>query len=117
MKTILIVDDDAKYRSMMRLKLEASGFHVMEADDGEKALDTVHQHAASIDLILLDLVMSGMDGLTFYYHFKKSLNSDKPVIVLTNLSTTAYPSDIKDIYIKTDITLDALVKKIQDRIS
>lgn len=58
--TILIADDDYDNRAILRQALEASGFRVLEAVNGEEALQAVQ--AQSPDLILLDLSMPKMNG-------------------------------------------------------
>ena len=58
---VLVVDDEASLRKVLRPTLAASGFLVMEACSGEEALDVLLQHA--FDLVLLDVNMPGMGGL------------------------------------------------------
>lgn len=60
-KTILIVEDYADTRAMMKFLLERSGYDVMEACDGLAALDCVQSKRP--DLILMDISMPNMDGL------------------------------------------------------
>lgn len=61
--TILIVDDEAKIRKVLSLGLHARGFAVLEAADGKEALRICRQHDGPIDLLLVDVVMPGMNGL------------------------------------------------------
>jgi len=112
MKRILIVDDDTAYRSTIKKKLESVGYQTSESASGEDALIYLKENASTISLILLDITMPGMDGLTCYYKMKQLFEFDVPIIILTNSSISAYPSDIKDFIVKTDITLDQLVEKI-----
>jgi two-component system cell cycle sensor histidine kinase/response regulator CckA len=60
--TILVVDDEAHVREVASHVLQMSGLAVMEAPDGEKALQLCRERAESIDLILLDLTMPGLSG-------------------------------------------------------
>ncbi|HEY5245045.1 MAG TPA: response regulator, partial [Acidimicrobiales bacterium] len=57
---ILVVEDDERIRSSMRLALEGEGYEVDEAVSGEDALD--HFAAQSPDVALIDLMLPGMDG-------------------------------------------------------
>lgn len=57
---ILIADDKASSRELVRTILEKLGYEVEEAEDGTKALDAVFDHPP--DLVLLDLQMPGLDG-------------------------------------------------------
>jgi DNA-binding response OmpR family regulator len=63
-KTVLIVDDDADIRTVVRMRLEAAQYHILEAPDGHSAV--LLARTENPDLLLLDLtlpVMSGMDVL------------------------------------------------------
>ena len=112
MKNILIVDDDTVYRELIKKKLLAEGYSVTEAIDGKNALNIMKMQGKNIHLILLDLRMPEMDGQTFYYELKNNLHLDIPIIILTNQSVAVYPSDLKDFVIKTDTSLDELMRKI-----
>jgi DNA-binding response OmpR family regulator len=61
MRRVLVVDDEPHIRAVLRGYLEAEGFDVVEAADGQTALDEVRAH--SPDLVLLDVMMPGLDGL------------------------------------------------------
>ncbi len=77
---ILLVDDDTGHRAMLRTVLNASGYHIQEADDGSTAISMVRREA--FDLILLDLRMlkvSGLEALTAI----KDYNPAIPIIVMT----------------------------------
>ncbi len=111
-KHILIVDDDTIYRDLIRKKLESEGYTVTEAVDGKNALNIMKMQGDKVNLILLDLRMPEMDGQTFFYELKNNLHLDTPVIILTNQSVAVYPSDLRDFVVKTDITLEELMKKI-----
>ena len=112
MSKILLIDDDLDYRDVVSEVLLGAGFEVATAADGQEALKYI-QEKNRVDLILLDLFMPNMDGLTFYYHLTNDLKKDIPVIVLTNLTETAYPRGIKDFIVKSDANLDDLVAKVK----
>ena len=112
MRNILIVEDEASYRGLIKKKLESEGYSVTEAVDGKNALDIMKMQGKNINLILLDLHMPEMDGQTFYYELKNNLHLDIPIIILTNQSIAVYPADLRDIVIKTDVTLDELMRKV-----
>jgi two-component system response regulator HydG len=79
-ETILVVDDERAHRLMLRAHLEDTGYQVLEAEDGEKALETAA--ATAIDLVLLDLVMPRMDGMAALARLK-TLNPELPVLIMT----------------------------------
>ena len=78
-QTILIVDDEAKLREMLRIYLEQEGFKVVEAKNGREAMFVARD--AKPDLVILDLMMPEMNGTDFIRQFHKE--SDVPVIMLT----------------------------------
>ncbi|MEX1094329.1 MAG: response regulator transcription factor, partial [Acidimicrobiia bacterium] len=75
----LVVDDEPELRQMLRRYLEAEGFDVAEANDGEKALSKIND--ARPELIVLDVGLPGSDGFTVLQEIRKV--SDVPVIMLT----------------------------------
>jgi two-component system alkaline phosphatase synthesis response regulator PhoP len=77
--TILVVDDEKNIVQLARLYLSNEGFRVEEAHDGKQALEKAK--AVSPDLIVLDLMMPEMDGLTVCKEIRKT--SSVPVIILT----------------------------------
>lgn len=84
-KTILIVDDTNSIRKMVATVLTGAGYQVVEAEDGQKALDAIQNQ--SVDLIFTDQNMPNMDGLTFVSHIRQRPGYEKtPILVLTTES-------------------------------
>ncbi|KIH78018.1 two-component system, NtrC family, response regulator HydG [Geoalkalibacter ferrihydriticus] len=79
-KNILIVDDEPNHRLMLRLHLEQAGHRATEAVNGQQALERIAREA--FDLILLDLQMDVMDGLTLLGELRRQ-GREIPVIVIT----------------------------------
>lgn len=61
MATIMVIDDEASIRSLLREVLEKAGHKVVEAKDGREALDLYQKNKA--DLLIMDLLMPEVDGL------------------------------------------------------
>ena len=61
-ETILLAEDEASVRRLLRRLLDANGYRVIEAADGREALRLLEQHGGSIDLLLTDIVMPGLNG-------------------------------------------------------
>ena len=59
---ILVVDDEAIVRRLLRRVLEREGATVLEAEDGERGLRLVEEHAGALTLVITDLVMPVIDG-------------------------------------------------------
>ncbi|MBI1235648.1 MAG: response regulator [Alphaproteobacteria bacterium] len=79
-KTVLIVDDDPTQRRLLQAVLEKQGFEVASADSGEAAMDMLAR--GGVDVMLLDLVMPGMDGMEVLEAVQRK-GIETPVIVLT----------------------------------
>jgi two-component system cell cycle sensor histidine kinase/response regulator CckA len=62
MRTILIVDDDAWVRVLVRDVLAGDGYRVLEAVDGQEAIRVAAEHPGPIHLLLTDVVMPGVNG-------------------------------------------------------
>lgn len=77
---ILIADDEAEIRELLRLYLEKEGYEVLEASDGEQTLLLLREHE-DIAMLLLDIMMPKKDG----FHVLKELRekSNLPVIILS----------------------------------
>jgi len=80
MSTILLVDDDPDILKLVSLRLSTAGHGVREAESGEKALALLA--ASRPDLVITDLKMDGMDGLTLFDEIRKQAPT-LPVIILT----------------------------------
>lgn len=79
-KSVLIVDDDPTQRRLLQAVIEKQGYRVETAESGDAAMDRVA--SSPVDVMLLDLIMPGMDGMETLEAVKKRL-PDLPVIVLT----------------------------------
>ena len=78
-RNCLVVDDSRVVRKVARRILEANGFTVTEAGDGQQALDTCR--ISLPDCVLLDWNMPVMDGLTFLRALRQEFGPDKPPVV------------------------------------
>ncbi|MEX2161828.1 MAG: response regulator transcription factor [Anaerolineales bacterium] len=78
-KTVLVVDDEERIRSLVRAYLEQEGFRVATAADGRQALYTARHEKP--DVIVLDLMMPEMDGYEFIRRYRQEKTT--PIIVLT----------------------------------
>lgn len=81
--SILIVDDDEVLRLLLKQFLEVEEYHVVEAVNGSDALLTIAEE--SFDLIIMDIAMPGIDGLSVCERIKSSMDSPPPVLMITAL--------------------------------
>ena len=79
--TILIVDDEARMRKLIKDFLNKKNYRTLEAGDGEKAIEVFQENKNKINLILLDVMMPKVDGWTVLREIRK--DSSLPVIMLT----------------------------------
>ena len=78
---ILIVDDESRMRKLLNDFLVAKGYHILEAEDGEKAIEVFEENKNKIKLILLDVMMPKLDGWSVLRKIRQE--SNVPVIMLT----------------------------------
>ncbi|GMV90435.1 MAG: hypothetical protein AMXMBFR82_02130 [Candidatus Hydrogenedentota bacterium] len=78
--TILVVDDEESVRNVTRAALRRAGFDVLEARDGQEALDLLAKHGDAVRLVLLDVTMPRMGGEEAYRRIRQ-ISKDIPVIL------------------------------------
>lgn len=79
--TVLVVDDEARMRKLIKDFLIQKDFNVIEANDGEKALEVFKEEGDKIDLILLDVMMPKLDGWSVLRQIRQT--SKVPIVMLT----------------------------------
>lgn len=121
-KKILIVEDEAPLRNAVSDILTFEGFTVFQAKNGQEGLDiSLKEHP---DLILLDLMMPVMDGLTMLEKLRQDQEFGKTaaVILLTNINdpekvAQATEAGSYDFLVKSDWNIEDVVKKIKGRLA
>ena len=117
-KTILIVEDEVSLREALKLKLEKEEYLVLEAENGKEGLDlalTTHP-----DLILLDIIMPVMDGISLFHELRKDdWGKSANVLILTNLSdlekmAIATEQNSSGYLIKSDWKINDLMIKVRE---
>jgi len=107
MSTILIVEDDQDTREIMGRYLTLAGYGHVSASNGWEALLAVDQH--HIDLIVLDVMMPGMDGVTFLNILRNAQTKrNTPVVIVTAMSSQELTSRFRD------LPVDAILPKTQE---
>jgi two-component system, cell cycle sensor histidine kinase and response regulator CckA len=81
-QNILVVDDEAIARRFMERTLAQEGYRVMQANDGEQALDLLRTTRRKVALVITDLVMPGMGGHAFALEVAR-LPSPPPVLYIS----------------------------------
>jgi DNA-binding response OmpR family regulator len=116
-KKVLIVEDESSLRNALYDKLTKEGFLALQAENGQKGLEVaLEKHP---DVILLDIVMPVMDGITMLGELRNDAwGKNAKVIVLTNLSGServaeAIALGAEDYLVKSDWKLEAIAGKIR----
>jgi DNA-binding response OmpR family regulator len=85
-RVILYIDDDADYRYAVRQMLEAEGYEVLEADDGEEGLRVFRDRHP--DLVIVDLMMEEVDAGVNFLREVKAGGADTPVYLMSSVGDT-----------------------------
>lgn len=119
-KTILIIEDEKDLLDSYKELVESVGFNSMIAADGYQGLDILASQLGNIDLVLLDLMMPGVDGLEVLKAMKtnKEKYGDIPVVILTNMTSDTVIKEAFDLgassyLVKIDLDYESLVKEIE----
>ena len=84
-RQILAVDDSKTMRSMVQFTLSNAGFDVLEAEDGQAAVEVLANH--SVDLIITDINMPRMNGIELVRHVRADAkHRSTPILILTTES-------------------------------
>jgi len=120
---VLLVDDDAGFREIWKLKLTSSGFDVLEASNGKEALEILKDKKP--DVILLDVLMPEMDGVKTLLTIKENNNlKDVKIFFVTSLDNadpelSEYHKELASElgaveYLRKSIDLDNLVERVSN---
>ena len=117
MQKILIVEDETAIRKMYAMKLEFSGFEVLQAADGIEGLQMIKDQQP--DLVLLDLRLPRMAGDEMLRELRdKNWGENVPVVILTNISRDEAPRTlwhlgVSDFIIKANSTPQKILECVQ----
>ncbi len=120
-KKILIVDDEALVVKVITAKLKREGFLVDAAYDGEDALQKVAKEKP--DLILLDIIMPKLDGISVLKRLKKQDSTKNiPIIILTNLYDDKKVADVlqagnTEYLIKVEHPVKDIIRRVKEKLS
>ena len=114
---ILVVEDDAAHRGMLKTMLKSWGYQVLEASDGDEAIDLVHEQAC--DLVLTDVLMERVNGIETLKGIL-SFNPALPVIIMTAYSSVETAVDSLRVgawdYLSKPLDFELLKETIQNAI-
>jgi len=117
MKTILLVDDEADVRAVLKMRLERAGYRVLEAQTGLQALEMTY--SANPDLVVLDYTLPLMSGLEVLKMFRQTLaTADLPVLLVSGVDDALMEQCIDDLKVFASFAKPfspaLVVKKIEE---
>jgi CheY-like chemotaxis protein len=114
-KVILLVDDSAKIRPLIREILSSLNCRVLEAQNAEDALEVAGASGESIDLLLTDVAMPGMNGLQLAAELRRSLPHMNVLCMSGHLLPSAPADGVH--FIEKPFRADELIGKVQALLS
>lgn len=84
MTTLLLVEDNESLRNMLAMRLARAGYHIAQAGDGNEALELFDR--MNVDIMVLDIMMPGMDGLTLAVELREA-GYTLPILITTAKET------------------------------
>jgi two-component system cell cycle sensor histidine kinase/response regulator CckA len=116
-ETVLLVEDEASVRQLVRETLEAGGYKLLEAEDGEAALRVSSRHDGPIDILITDVVMPGISG----QELSRRLCIADPKLKVLYLSGYTEDSIIREgaleagtAFLQKPFTLQSLSRKVRE---
>lgn len=117
-KTILLLEDDSALNRAIVLKLEQKGHSVISTIRAEEALEVLNTQHPTIDIVWLDLLLPGMNGIEFLFEVRKNPDYKDIKVVICSVSgreeskSIARELGVSDYLVKSDYELESLVEKV-----
>jgi len=86
---ILVIDDESSVRTVVRMTLEKAGYDVLEAEDGEQAIEAINtgEHRLVVDAVICDIRMPKINGIEAIDYFQREY-PHVPLVILTGYPET-----------------------------
>ncbi len=112
-ESVLVIDDDLDVRTTTQTLLTHYHYRVLAVSDGSSAIDLYTQHQAAISLVILDITMPDMDGITLIQHLK-AINPQVKIIAISGLPTQREPALAAGamVFLAKPYTLDSLLAQV-----
>ncbi len=107
---VLVVDDEPEIRKVVRMTLQKAGYDVLEAENGEKAIETINfgENRVMLDVLICDIRMPKINGVEAIAYFRHNYPR-VPVIVLTGFPDT----EMATAFLRDGGIVDYLVKPVE----
>ena len=117
-KTILVVDDDVSILDLFELALVREGFNAMRLPSGDKVVQIVTKKSSIVDLVILDLMLPGKDGIAILKELQKHGATHIPIFIVT--AKALLPADIEKLKnepnVKDFFQKPVDVKKLKEKV-
>ncbi|MCS7089667.1 MAG: PAS domain S-box protein [Verrucomicrobiota bacterium] len=100
---VLVVDDEAGVRDMLRRALEKHGYNVLMASEGHDALVLFERHASQVRAVLTDMLMPGMDGPTLVQELRRR-GVTVPILGMTGVAERVAMATLQSLHLETLLT-------------
>lgn len=118
--TILLVDDDDETRGSILRVLEKKGYRVLEADGPVRATELAHQSGDEIDLVVLDVIMPGMSGISTADKLEEEIDELR-ILYISGFIEGELPerheSPGKSAFLQKPFTVGEMLAKIEELLS
>jgi two-component system, cell cycle sensor histidine kinase and response regulator CckA len=111
---ILIVEDDVTIRNLVRTMLTDEGYAVLDAADGAEALEVCLKFSDPIDLLITNVTMPRMDGLTLAQKIREVRPNIKIIVMSGMMDEAILEGNRADAFLQKPFQPPALLKKIED---
>lgn len=115
MKRILLADDEPKYLDMMRRSFAGKDYLLMEARDGQTALEMAQNGRP--DVIVLDMMMPELSGFQVLDRLRRELTDDVPIIMITGSELSRHENYARvmgaDAYLRKPFPMEELVAQVE----
>ena len=113
-ETILLVDDEKELLRVNSRLLTTLGYQVLSAESGQEALDLLHNH--DVDLVVLDMLMPGMDGVETLRRIRQ-IRPDQKVVILSAFAEPEKVEEVKKLgvldYLKKPLSLQTMTATLR----
>jgi DNA-binding response OmpR family regulator len=113
-RVILLADDEVLIRNLVRISLDAAGFHVLAASDGLEALALSRTYPEHIDVLLTDVDMPNLDGLSLAERVKLERPDIRVLVMSGRLSSPVHVHDAEVKLLPKPFSPQALVRIIRE---
>ncbi|MCP5267352.1 MAG: response regulator [Burkholderiaceae bacterium] len=114
-KTVMIVEDSSSFRTVVKMALQKAGYAIVEAVDGQDACEKLD--GRKLNLIVCDVNMPRMDGISFVKHMQATNYRFTPVIMLTTESQESKKAEGRAAGVRAWITKPFQPSQLVDAVS